>query len=135
MGKKKYFSVEDANSIITEISPLLQELVELKKNIELKVPKLKPAMSKISSNGGGYKSLNEHLVSIGKMEELVSALNSTGCILKDVNTGLVDFPHLRDGREVYLCWKLGEKKISFWHETDAGYAGRKPVDSNNNLVD
>ena len=135
MSDKKYFSVEEANSIIQDISPVVQELVDLKKNIELKIPDLKPVMGKISRNGGGNKGLSEHLKSINRMEELVWILNNAGCILKDINMGLIDFPHMKDGREVYLCWKLGEKRIEFWHEIEAGYAGRKPVDSNNNLVD
>ena len=135
MSDKKYFSVEEANSIIQDISPVVQELVDLKRNIELKIPDLKPVMSKISNNGGGNRELSEHLKSINKMEELVGILNNSGCILKDINTGLLDFPHMKDGREVYLCWKLGEKRIGFWHEIDAGYAGRKPIDSDNNLVD
>ena len=135
MNKKKYFSVEEANSIVGKISPVVQELVELKKKIELRVPGLKPILGKISSNGGGNKNLAEHLESIERMEQLVSALQSAGCILKDINMGLIDFPYLKDGREVYLCWKLGEKRIGYWHEIDAGFAGRKPIDDNNNLVD
>jgi len=135
VSDRKYFSVEEANIIVAEISPVVQDLVTLKKNIELNIPELKPVMSKIKSNGGGNKKLSEHLESINKMEELVATLNDTGCIFKDINIGLIDFPHMKDGREVYLCWKLGEKKVEFWHEIDAGYAGRKPIDSRNNLVD
>ena len=135
MSDKKYFSVEEANSVLEELSSIVKELVELKNSIEVNVPKLKPVMKKLGSNGGGHKDLNLHLVSIKKMEELINTLNAAGCILKDVNQGLIDFPHLKDGREVYLCWKLGEKRVSYWHEVDAGYAGRKPIDSDNNLID
>ena len=135
MKDKKYFSVDEANSAVAEISPVVQELVEIKNSIESKIPKIKPVLKKASSNGGGSKALTDHMISINRMEELVGNLNNTGCILKDINMGLIDFPHLKDGREVYLCWKLGEKKVSFWHEIDAGFAGRKPIDSNNNLVD
>lgn len=135
MKDKKYFSVDEANSAVAEISPVVQELVEIKNSIESKIPKIKPVLKKTSSNGGGSKALTDHMISINRMEELVGNLNNTGCILKDINMGLIDFPHLKDGREVYLCWKLGEKKVSFWHEIDAGFAGRKPIDSNNNLVD
>jgi hypothetical protein len=51
-----------------------------------------------------------------------------GCILKDINTGLVDFPTVRKGREVFLCWQHGEPEIAFWHDVDAGFAGRQPLD-------
>ncbi len=52
----------------------------------------------------------------------------SGAIVKDLDMGLLDFPHLRDGREVYLCWRLGEERISWWHEVDAGLSGRQPLD-------
>jgi hypothetical protein len=49
-------------------------------------------------------------------------------LIKDVNLGLLDFPALKDGREVYFCWQYGEGEIAFWHEIEAGYAGRQPID-------
>jgi hypothetical protein len=64
---------------------------------------------------------------IQTMQELVDELSSFGCELKDPNMGLIDFLSLRDGREVYLCWHLGEEHINFWHYPDAGFAGRQPL--------
>lgn len=57
----------------------------------------------------------------------LDAIEETGCQLKDIETGLVDFPTLYLGREVYLCWKLGEKGISFWHHIEDGFRGRQPI--------
>ena len=66
----------------------------------------------------------EHLLALSNC---VSTIQDTGCLVKSVEDGLVDFPHLKDGREVYLCWRYGEDDIEYWHEVEAGFAGRKPL--------
>ena len=58
----------------------------------------------------------------------MNKIQETGCVVKDLDEGLVDFPSLIEGEEVYLCWKLGEEHIDFWHGVDEGFAGRKPLD-------
>jgi hypothetical protein len=68
-----------------------------------------------------------------RMQELVQELHELGIELKDFFMGLVDFPCWRDGREVYLCWKLGEPEVAHWHETDAGFAGRQPLEAISDL--
>ena len=62
-----------------------------------------------------------------QLEREVQKLEELGCLLKDVNTGLVDFPAVRLGRRVWLCWLLGEDRVSFWHKLEEGYAGRKMI--------
>jgi hypothetical protein len=69
-----------------------------------------------------YVALTDHL------SELKEELDKVGCELKDYQIGLVDFPGMIDGREICLCWKLGEERVAFWHEVDAGYSGRTPVE-------
>jgi hypothetical protein len=64
-----------------------------------------------------------------KLDALIHQIIDTGAQIKDINIGLLDFSALRDGREVYLCWQYGEEDIAFWHEIDAGYAGRKTIKS------
>jgi hypothetical protein len=64
---------------------------------------------------------------IDRLEQLVDELCDVGVELKDYETGLVDFVGKHEGRDVYLCWKLGEEKITHWHELNTGFAGRKPV--------
>ena len=74
-------------------------------------------------------SIGTHYIEgLAQISESVAAIQETGCIVKSINEGLVDFPHLREGREVYLCWKHGEPDIGYWHEVDAGFAGRTPLD-------
>jgi hypothetical protein len=62
-----------------------------------------------------------------RLEELVTELHKVGVDLKDPARGLLDFPAVHEGREISLCWKAGEETISYWHEVEAGYAGRRPV--------
>ena len=64
---------------------------------------------------------------MNQLEDFVDELSEIGCELKDYQTGLIDFVGRHDGREVYLCWKLGEERITHWHELDSGFAGRQPV--------
>lgn len=64
-----------------------------------------------------------------KLQAALEFIHSQGCQVKDLDIGLLDFPTLYHGREVYLCWKLGEERIDFWHEVDAGYRGRRPIDA------
>jgi hypothetical protein len=62
------------------------------------------------------------------LKEAIERIQEYGCVIKDLDIGLVDFPTLFRGQEVYLCWKMGESGIGFWHGTDEGFAGRKPID-------
>jgi hypothetical protein len=64
---------------------------------------------------------------LDRLQDLVDELTDVGCELKDYQTGLIDFVGRHQGRDVYLCWKLGEEKIAYWHEASAGFAGRKPI--------
>jgi hypothetical protein len=61
------------------------------------------------------------------LQQLIDELDATGAVLKGIDEGLLDFPSLREGRVVYLCWRLGEDTISYWHEMDTGFAGRQPL--------
>lgn len=70
-----------------------------------------------------YVAVTDHLA------ELREELEDIGCELKDFEVGLVDFPALRDGREIFLCWKLGEEQIEYWHTVTSGYNGRRPIES------
>lgn len=69
-----------------------------------------------------YVAVTDHL------SELREELEDIGCELKDFEVGLVDFPALRDGREIFFCWKLGEDKITYWHTVTSGYSGRRPIE-------
>ena len=65
---------------------------------------------------------------VGGIRQALSDLQETGCVVKDLDIGLVDFPSIVNDEPVYLCWRLGEERIGFWHRADEGFAGRKPLD-------
>jgi hypothetical protein len=64
----------------------------------------------------------------GKLKESVEIIQRYGCLIKDLEKGLIDFPTSYRGREVYLCWKMGEDRIAWWHEVEDGFRGRRPID-------
>jgi hypothetical protein len=85
--------------------------------------------------GGSFPSYRElagkkaeHDQAAQELMKVVEAIQETGCVVKDLEVGLVDFPTLLRGQEVYLCWKLGEEHIGYWHGLEEGFAGRKPLD-------
>lgn len=122
----RYFSVVEANLVVRQIQPLLSEILEIRQRVLERRPELIPLLQKVRGNGGNRQA-SELVDEFRRLEELVELIQASGAIVKDINQGLIDFPHWRDGREVYLCWQFGEDEIRYWHEIDAGYAGRQPL--------
>ena len=89
-------------------------------------PDIRNAREKAKWNGGSVEGV-EYLNVITKYNHLTRKIESAGCEIKGIREGLVDFPSLREGREVYLCWRMPEKEIRFWHDLDSGFAGRQPI--------
>ncbi|PWH14459.1 MAG: DUF2203 domain-containing protein [Anaerolineae bacterium] len=125
-GVPRYFTVEEANQVVRQIQPLLSEILGIRQRILERRPELIPILQKVRGNGGNRQA-SELVNEFRRIEELVTEIQASGAIVKDINQGLIDFPHWRDGREVYLCWQFGEDEIRYWHEIDAGYAGRQPL--------
>jgi hypothetical protein len=124
----RYFTIREANETLRIIRPLMDELQAIRRKVLANQPEAWPAIEKSAGNGGN-KALSAMVQDFGQFDALIHQIQATGAQIKDVNIGLLDFPALRDGREVYLCWKHGEGDIAFWHETDAGFAGRQPIES------
>ena len=85
-----------------------------------------PVLEKAQGNGGGAHA-KELFLDTNRIQLTLEQINGWGIVIKDVDTGLVDFPHLRNGNEVYLCWRLGEPEVGYWHDIDSGFAGRQPL--------
>ena len=122
--KPHYFSVEQANDIVKAIRPLVKDVLRIRQEVMDKQPEVWPVISKAVGNGGS-KAASQVTLEFSRLEGLVREINATGATLKDINTGMVDFLALRQGREVYLCWRYGEEHVEYWHELDGGYAGRQ----------
>jgi hypothetical protein len=122
----RYFTLEQARAALEVIRPLVAEILEIRQSILDREPQVWPVVAKAAGNGGN-KVASQVVQEFDRLDQAVRAILATGALLKDINIGLVDFPSLREDREIYLCWKYGEEDIRFWHEIDAGYAGRRPL--------
>lgn len=128
---KRYFTVAEANASLPLVKAIVRDIAELASELRERnerLSRLRPAGK--DRVGGVYDEELEQIAGEferGKerMREYEHELRSLGVELKDYYTGLVDFPCRMDGREVYLCWRLGEPDIAWWHEVDAGFNGRQ----------
>ena len=124
----RYFTLQEANETLVIIRPLMDEVQVIRQKILANQPEAWPAIEKSAGNGGN-RALSNMVQDFEKFDVLVHLIQDTGVLIKDINIGLLDFPAMRDGSEVYLCWQYGEGEIAFWHEIEAGYAGRQPIDN------
>ncbi|MBL4699653.1 MAG: DUF2203 domain-containing protein [Phycisphaeraceae bacterium] len=120
---KKYFTVVEADKALAYVRPVTRDLmdcyahvVDIRRRIEK--PREQDNREHLEAD---YESTMDHL------SELVDELHQVGVELKDFERGLIDFPAVHDGREIYLCWQFKEQSVCAWHETDAGFAGRQDV--------
>jgi hypothetical protein len=124
----KYFTLQEANEALTSIRPWMEEVQIIRNEILAHQPEIWSVMEKSAGNGGN-PTLSRMVKTFDRLDVLIHNIQDAGAIIKDVNSGLLDFPALKDGREVYLCWKHGEEDIAFWHEIEDGFAGRQSIDS------
>jgi hypothetical protein len=122
------FTLDQANETLKIIRPLMAEVQALRQKIIENQPEAWSAIEKSAGNGGN-RVLSRMVKDFEQVDKLVHLILDTGVQIKDVNSGLIDFSALKDGREVYLCWQYGEGDLAFWHEMDAGFAGRQPIDT------
>jgi hypothetical protein len=128
------FTLDEANAVLVELRPVAERMVELRARHREVIEKQDELRARIGSNGGGLSAsdvtdLDAEIAQITPaLEACIDRILEEGVQVKDIEAGLLDFPSLRDGHEVLLCWRVGEGAIEFWHGTDEGFAGRKPVD-------
>jgi hypothetical protein len=127
MEDKRYFTVEEANRLIPQIQGMVERLRQGQQRLRRHRPTAEATAQKAAGNGGGSDAeayLSDYSQTFARS---LAQLETMGVLVKDIEQGLIDFPHWREGREVYLCWKYGEERINHWHETDSGYSGRQPL--------
>jgi hypothetical protein len=127
MSEKRYFSVEEANQLIPRIAGIVEHLRESRKRLLTSRPTAEAVAQKAGGNGGGRDSTGYFSAYSQTYGRGLAHLDALGVLVKDIERGLIDFPHWRQGREVYLCWQYGETRIDYWHDTDSGYSGRQPL--------
>lgn len=131
---RKYFTLKEANALLPSIRADLEALQRIKRALEHKLLTLQ----KLKAQGfehSGHSERDPYFELESQIEFLqlearmhISSIHRKGAELKDIDIGLVDFPAFVDGREVLLCWRLGEEKIGFYHGREEGFMGRKPIE-------
>ncbi len=127
MIHERHFTVEEANALLGRIEPVLRSLREARDRLT-DAEAHEALAGAAPTNGGGDpgRDVGEAFLEVRRM---LLALQELGIVVRDIERGLIDFPAIHEGREVYLCWELDEPpRIAFWHDLEAGYDGRQPLE-------
>ncbi len=131
--RKRYFTPAEANATLPLLRAILRDITALARDLRDRQERL--ARVQVPERGSLGDAYREELQLVQaefereqeRMHEYVKELQNLGVELKDYETGLIDFPSMMDGREVYLCWRLGEPEVAHWHELEAGFQGRQKL--------
>jgi hypothetical protein len=123
---QRLFTVEEANALLPTLRKILDEVALHRDALREKAPHMEPILAAAPGNGGG-KAGSEYGVEAYKLYLAMGRIRELGVVLKDLDIGLLDFPHERGGRVVFLCWHPPEESVEYWHDLDSGYAGRQPL--------
>ncbi len=133
--ESKLFSLSEAERLRAQIEPVLIEAIEARRKFGEFDDQLSALAERIQRSGGLLVQFDKTAtlrLERNRLEQAIrdalEKIHATGCIVKDLEVGLLDFPSRIDGEEVYLCWRLGEDRIRFYHRQDEGFSGRKPID-------
>jgi hypothetical protein len=124
---QKHFTVEEANALLPELIALLEELRAARDHLVVEWQNAAPVVRASPRNGGGAQA-SAYVAGLLRLNRLLKNFTDRGVMVKDVDMGLVDFPHMRGDTEVLLCWKLGEDQVGYWHDLESGFQGRQPLD-------
>ena len=123
MTDPKHYTIEEANALLPYLAPALVELREKWEEAdELQRDRTRAAMS-----NGGPAHARDGTEVLDRVAELMERIQGWGILLRDLGSGLVDFPTEMDGEEAFLCWRLGEPEVAHWHPAGEGFGGRRPL--------
>jgi hypothetical protein len=132
----RFFTLQQAEKVLPEVASAIREAISLKAEYERTESDRRNFSQRVADMGGVRVDRAQFLEQKNGREQAARALQHAieqvhqfGCLVKDLDIGLIDFPTLFQDREVYLCWKLGEAGIQFWHGVDEGFRGRRPIDA------
>ena len=129
----RYFTLDEANAAVDELRPVVERMVEHRRRFAVARDRRGDLTEQAGSNGGDltptdFAEVEQELeAEATELALCIEQIQSAGAFVKDLDQGLLDFPALRDGEEILLCWHLGEEEIAFWHGLEDGFAGRKPL--------
>ena len=131
----RFFTLEQAQNLLPQLGPAIREAIALKAEYQQAESDCQQFQRRIMLQGGVLVDRSKLLdgkqrreSSARQLKQAIEGIHEHGCLVKDLDTGLIDFPTRFYGQEVYLCWKLGECGIRFWHGVEEGFRGRKPID-------
>lgn len=132
----KYFTLDEAQALLPLLESLLKRAIEAKRGAEEIEEKMQTLSRKIVLSGGMFldvervrKQRAAYEAHVQQAKDSLAEIDAIGVQVKDIDTGLLDFPCIVEGETVLLCWKMGESRIGFWHTLDAGFRGRLPLDA------
>ena len=120
---KKHYTVEEARALLPKVRKWLTRLTDLRANLEKQEKRVESLMSPGREIGGN--AVNSWVRTVADIKEMLQEFQDREIQIKDLNRGLIDFPAIIGGKEVFLCWEQDEEDIEFWHDLDTGYAGRE----------
>jgi hypothetical protein len=120
---EKLYSVEEANALLPTLVPLLEGL----RDAQARMAELHDRVTDSVVGNGGGSAGRDFLEASQTSGRALAELNALGIQVRDPETGLIDFPAERGGEEIFLCWRLGEDSVAWWHPADSGFAGRQPL--------
>ncbi len=128
----EHFTPEKANSLLPRLRGWLTEIQAKKQRLSSVQEKLVELAVKASGDGSlaeeELKGAEQEAEALSQdVDKLLEQIGALGCEVKDIDEGLIDFPSRREGQRVYLCWRLGEDRVAFWHDPHSGFAGRQPL--------
>jgi hypothetical protein len=128
---EKLFTLDEALALLPTVRQIVSEIRDRKREVDAASAVLERLLAATGGNGNVADDLARARQAMEtaatRLQAVMQELDETGAELKGIEEGLIDFPSQREGRVVYLCWRFGEETISFWHELDAGFAGRQPL--------
>jgi hypothetical protein len=124
MQFQKHFTLEEARALLPHLRQIFRDVHRRRDRIREADEKLGKLLQEMHCDLGG-STVNALLMDLLQMNAQVQRIHKLGVQVKDLDRGLLDFPSIRKGREIFLCWELDEDDIEFWHDIDTGYAGRE----------
>ncbi|HEY7957473.1 MAG TPA: DUF2203 domain-containing protein [Polyangia bacterium] len=135
-GMRRYFTVDEANALIPELEVRFAKVLQLRAQLRVSFQELEklgepPSEETLTRSSGTPALIRARGIFRALMEamaEELQTIEATGVTVKDIDIGLCDFLGEREGRDVWLCWQYGEKRVGFWHDLQSGFASRQPID-------
>jgi hypothetical protein len=124
---ERIFTLGEAQALLPELKRRIAVLRTLKRSMEQKAAHIS-ALAEKSRESSGSATGTRYVRELMDFQRELREIAETGCVLRDVDRGLLDFPAIRSGRKIFLCWAWGEESIGWWHDEDTGFAGRQPLE-------